>query len=171
MHLLLVMLKLFALGLHLLLLRISFKCSFSHLSHVCSYSVSSTSPINSFCSFKPCTNQVTILRPFPITIEFSSLCLFKNYPIAWALYISSTPSHQSIPMLCLSGVSEMVRLHAPCPIASLLHSDSLKILHAVAAQSGTCPFPMALSLSTRLATPSTIRIGSGLSNVECESHS
>ena len=64
-------------------------------------------------------------------------------------------SRQSIPMLCLSGVVDKVCLHAPCPVVSWLHSGSLKILHAVAATSGTCPFPQALTLSSLEANPSS----------------
>jgi len=73
--------------------------------------------------------------------------LLKNYSIAWAFDITSAVSHQSIPMLCLSGVVGKVRLHAPCLVASLLHNDSLKTLHAVAATLGICPFPIAPSAS------------------------
>ena len=38
----------------------------------------------------------------------------------------------------------------------LVHRSLLRILKAVAAHKGTCPFPMALSLSTLEATPLTI---------------
>jgi hypothetical protein len=57
-----------------------------------------------------------------------------------------------------------VGLHGLCiHVILMAHASNLSFnkFHAFAAQRGTCPLPMALSLSTLEATPSTIRIGSG----------
>lgn len=110
-----------------------------------------------FCPFCRGVERVGFARPFPGRF----VCELADPAVVFAVIFSAllplyvTRAFRAVfsPICLFFNLALTIAPDAVLDVLAIYGSHGFNISHAVAATCGTCPLPMALSLSTRWATP------------------